>query len=167
MQALAHLQIRKGDYIGGVQEALATANAQLFSESTQNLAQLRVLVFMLDLFCALEPYTPSRAREKVQHMEQLLDAKLKDKNWRNDSAFQVPIQDTFDSALLRDTGGIFSRMHDGSYGLNFSWLRRSDVFSLGYVLSAAVHFNRNPHENHKSEVFLHQALDLTEGMSPY
>ena len=165
MKALLHLQSRKSGSLMEAQSALAIARAQQQTKSFDMPGQLHVLSHMIDLSCSLEPFDPQLAKSKMAAMHQLMDQVDKDAPWQKDGSFSVPLSPRHNNALLKDTGGVFSRASDGSYGMQFSWMGRVEAYALGYSLSAAATTfpSTTSTGSNTSEAFLLEAQKMSTG----
>ena len=164
-EALIHLHSRDVNSIVDAQRAIASARAQQLNAIMKDVPQLNVLVLFLDLVCSLDPYDQKASMPKMQEMQKFLDNEsCKAKISPIEDAFSVPIEGVSAGSLVLETGGVFSKSADGRDSLVFSWLARTDVYALAFLLSGVAVRYKNHNNRNKTEVFLLEGLKVTDGM---
>ncbi|KAG9971472.1 hypothetical protein KCU78_g23557, partial [Aureobasidium melanogenum] len=83
------------------------------------------------------------------------------RNTSPDGSFCVPTADSAPDDVSLDTCGIMERTADGKRAIVFQWLRRSELFALGYIFSSLASSSRNA-VDHKSEKYLIEGDKLTQ-----
>ncbi|KAG9817046.1 hypothetical protein KCU68_g18629, partial [Aureobasidium melanogenum] len=83
------------------------------------------------------------------------------RNASPDGSFCVPTADSALDDVSLDTCGIMERTADGKRAVVFQWLRRSELFALGYIFSSLASSSRNA-VDHKSEKYLIEGDKLTQ-----
>ncbi|KAI4730839.1 hypothetical protein E4T49_01198 [Aureobasidium sp. EXF-10728] len=78
-----------------------------------------------------------------------------------DGSFYVPTADAASDEISLDTCGIMEKTVDGKRAIVFQWLRRSELFALGYILSGLASSTRNA-VDHKSEKYVVEGDKLTQ-----
>jgi hypothetical protein len=77
-----------------------------------------------------------------------------------DGSFYVPTAETAPDDVSLDTGGIMEKTENGKRAIAFQWLRRSELFALGYILSSLASSSKNA-VDHKSEKYVVEGDKLT------
>lgn len=164
LEALVHLRASGPDAIQSAQRAIADARKHQFDPSLQGIPQLTALLDCLDLCCALVQFTAAQAMEKMRQMQVVMD-KLHENStlWRADGSFCIPVGEMVPEGqdIRADSGGIFERGADGQRVLVFGWLRKSELFSLGYLLSGMTTAHRIGDKT--SERYLKQGAEMCSG----
>ncbi|KAK5019299.1 hypothetical protein LTR60_001168 [Cryomyces antarcticus] len=159
LEAMAHLRAMGSDSIELAQRAIASARSYQLDPSMHQLPQITALLDCLDLACSLQQFSPEQAATKLQAMQFVMDRVNKDDRWNADGTFSIPIQTNTPSQLTASTGGIFQRNDDGE-ALTLCWLRRSELYTLGYFLSGVATMHRVAADV-KSEKYLTEGLKCT------
>jgi len=160
LTAMIHLRTRDPEAVTSAQTALATARAQQLDNDVNKVPQLQTLILLIDLACSLSPYNPGISKEKMTTMQAYLDATAPMSNWSRDGCLSVPILHPGSESIVMESGGIFTRDETGEY-LQFTWLAKADVYSVGYLLSALQFMPKAHERDSKAEQFLEGALAIT------
>ncbi|GAB1197361.1 hypothetical protein APSETT444_006654 [Aspergillus pseudonomiae] len=98
IEALAHLQQGSGfDSIEQAQRALAVARSHQLNDELRHIPQLTTLVQMVDICCSLLEYDINQSSQKLKNLQDLMDERLNDPNWRADGSFSIPLSGSFKS----------------------------------------------------------------------
>ena len=107
MQAAILLRLRKDDSVLEARAALAMARALLSNYTPQDLPQLYVLAYQLELACCLDPYDYQQAQSALQALKRLMDTQLSGTQWRRDRACYLCFNMAGFESVLFETGGLF------------------------------------------------------------
>ncbi|KAF1353582.1 cohesin loading factor [Delphinella strobiligena] len=170
LEALVHLRNGGPDAVQSSQRALAAARKHQLDPSLKKISQLAALLDCLDLCCDLISLTPDQAMVKMKQMQKVMDDASLDKTWRSDGSFCVPFGGVEAVSLATDiaanTGGVFERVSTGQRALVFRWIRRSELFSLGYLFSGIATAHKNSVDR-KAERYLEEGSKIsTEKYDP-
>ena len=169
-EALIHLRSDNLEAVQLAQRALAAARKHQLDPSLHKIPQLAALLDCLDLCCDLVRLTPTQAVPKMRQMQELMDDAHADKSWRPDGSFCVPINQRADPEMdiAANTGGVFERNSDGQRALVFRWIRRSELFHLGYLFSGIATAHKNGVDR-KAEKYLSEGAKISAGRNnvPY
>ncbi|CAD0113089.1 unnamed protein product, partial [Aureobasidium uvarum] len=102
---------------------------------------------------------PDQLLDKMTVMQRALDGGKRKTS--PDGSFYVPTADTAPDDVSLDTCGIMEKTADGKRAIVFQWLRRSELFALGYILSGLASSTRNA-VDHKSEKYVVEGDKLTQ-----
>lgn len=160
LTAMMHLRTRDPEAATSAQTALATARAQQLDVTVNNVPQLQALILLIDLVCSLSPYNADASKEKMMAMQAYLDATTTMSNWTRDGCLSVPILQAGSEGTVLESGGIFIRDETGVY-LQFTWLAKADVYSVGYLLSALQAYPKAHERDSKAAQFLEGGLGIT------
>lgn len=159
--AMVYLRLMNPDSIEQAQRAIASARSLQLQLTMNELGQIVALLDLIDLACNLQSYKPDRAVAKMRDLQAIMDSAVNgDGKSRDDGTFSVLIYRHPNPQLTGMTGGIFQRDADGRDRLSISWMRRRDLWMLGYYLSGVTALLKNPTEN-KAESYLKEGLKLT------
>ncbi|KAF2146126.1 uncharacterized protein K452DRAFT_219688 [Aplosporella prunicola CBS 121167] len=160
IEAMVHLHILNSDSVEQAQRAIASARSLQLQLSTRELGQIVALLDLVDLACNLRTYKPDQAVAKMRDMQAIMDSAVNGDNGRDDGSFAILIQRTTGGQTTASTGGIFRKYADGRDMLTVSWMRRRDLWTLGYFVSGVTALLKNPTED-KAESYLREGLKLT------
>lgn len=164
VEALIHLRSDGAEAVELSQRAIAAARKHQLDPGLATLPQLTALVDCLDACCDLVRLSPEQALKKMRAMHQAVDNATADKGlWRADGTFCVPLGEPASSDVATDSNGVFERTSEGQRGLVFSWIRRSELYAIGYIISGATTTHKNGMD-HKAEMYLVEGSRITEGM---
>lgn len=135
LEAMVHLRANTSESVELAQRALATARTHQLDPQMEQLPQLLAFIDCLDLACALVNHNPDQAMAKMQAMQRAMDAAGQNSNWREDGTLGLPVGQIATPELQLDCGGIFRTSSNGHRTLVFRWLKRSQLYALGYTLS--------------------------------
>ncbi|KAK0273271.1 hypothetical protein LTR35_012343 [Friedmanniomyces endolithicus] len=136
LDAVVHLKSGAADAVELAQRAIAAARMHQLSPEMQCAPQLRALLDCLDLACSLLQHKSTHIIEKMRQMQTSIDSTKYDNAWtQNASAFLVPIGNIFSGDIYADTAGILAATTKGELGLSFDWIRKGQLYALGYLLS--------------------------------
>ncbi|KAJ9641976.1 hypothetical protein H2199_005191 [Coniosporium tulheliwenetii] len=138
VQAMVHLQSGSMDCIEQAQRAIAAARSYQLQMTAQELGHFVTLLDFIDLACCLQQYNPEQATVKMQAMQASMDRISDEMGSTDDGSFSVLIERSSGGQATTSTGGIFQRTADGRDMLTFTWLRKLDLYLLGYYLSGVI-----------------------------
>ncbi|KAL1311083.1 hypothetical protein AAFC00_001291 [Neodothiora populina] len=168
LEALVHLRSDNSEAVQSAHRALAQARMHQLDPSLQSITQLAALLDCLDLCCDLVNLSPEQAVLKMKQMQKAMDDASTDKSWRPDGSFCIPVGEIVDASsnIVADTGGVFERLADGQKALTFMWIRRSELYSLGYLFSGIATAHKNSVDR-RAERYLEEGAKLcTEKYNP-
>ncbi|KAK1088815.1 hypothetical protein LTR48_001179 [Friedmanniomyces endolithicus] len=155
LDAVVHLKSGAADAVELAQRAIAAAQMQCAP-------QLRALLDCLDLACSLMQHKSTHIIEKMRPMQTSIDSTKYDNAWtQNASAFLVPIGNLFSGDIYADTAGILAATTKGELGLSFDWIRKGQLYALGYLLSGVASNYKHGGESQTDEM-LEGALRLAK-----
>lgn len=163
-ETLVHLRSGSSDALEWAQRAIAAARTHQLSEAVNKLPQVRVMLDFLDLTCALLQYRPDTIIEKLQHVHRHMDGACRDKWWKDDRHFLVPLGPVDDERTNAETAGIMSTSDNAETALVFEWLNKPQVYTLGYLLSGVAATFKGG-SMRKPQDFLTEAERLTKSDS--
>jgi hypothetical protein len=166
IEALAHLQQgTSSDAIEQAQRAVAVARSHQLNDELRHIPQLSTLVQMVDICCSLLEYDVNQSSQKLKVMQDLMDERLNDPNWRADGSFSIPLSGRSAGPSSIDTGDIL-QVQNGTLLLSFNWLPQHDLYALCYFLSSITLSAKNSYDGRKAEKFLQEGIRMVKGM-PY
>lgn len=164
IEALIHLRSDGSEAIELSQRAIAAARKHQLDPGLAALPQVTALMDCLDLCCDLVRLSPEQSLNKMRAMQQAMDSASADRGlWRADGTFCVPLGEPATADIDTDSNGIFERTSGGQRGLVFSWIRKSELYAIGYIISGATTTHKNG-VDHKAEKYLIEGSKITEGM---
>lgn len=165
IEALAHLQHgTSSDAIEQAQRAVAVARSHQLNDELRHIPQLSTLVQMVDICCSLLEYDVNQSSQKLKVMQDLMDERLNDPNWRADGSFSIPLSGRSAGPSSIDTGDIL-QVQNGTLLLSFNWLPQHDLYALCYFLSSITLSAKNSYDGRKAEKFLQEGIRMVKGMS--
>ncbi|KAL5047833.1 hypothetical protein BDW71DRAFT_196578 [Aspergillus fruticulosus] len=163
IEALAHLQQgSNSDSIEQAQRAIAVARSHQLNDELRHVPQLTTLVEIVDICCSLLEYDVNQSAQKLKVLQDLMDERLNDSNWRVDGSFSIPLSGKSAGPSSIDTGDIL-QVQSGTLLLSFSWLPQHDVYALCYFLSSITLSCKNSHDGRKAEKFLQEGVRMLKG----
>ncbi|RHZ45777.1 uncharacterized protein CDV56_103559 [Aspergillus thermomutatus] len=163
IEALAHLQHgTSSDAIEQAQRAVAVARSHQLNDELRHIPQLSTLVQMVDICCSLLEYDVNQSSQKLKVMQDLMDERLNDPNWRADGSFSIPLSGRSAGPSSIDTGDIL-QVQNGTLLLSFNWLPQHDLYALCYFLSSITLSSRNSYDGRKAEKFLQEGIRMIKG----
>ncbi|KAG9912795.1 hypothetical protein KCU60_g12312, partial [Aureobasidium melanogenum] len=159
LEALVHLRSGQADSADNFQRSLAAARTHQLNREVTDISQVATLLDCLDLCSDLVSGKPDQLFDKMNVMQKALDGGKR--NTSPDGSFCVPTADFAPDDVSLDTCGIMERTADGKRAIVFQWLRRSELFALGYIFSSLASSSRNA-VDHKSEKYLIEGDKLTQ-----
>ena len=161
LEAIVHIRSGSTDAVDLTQRAMATARTHQLDPEMQRLPQIRGLLDCLDLTCSLIQFNPDQAIARMRQMQNNLDTGTRDAGWSKDGSFTVELGETDSEDLEQDTCGIMKRTKDGSAALVFRWITKSQLYSLGFLLSGLTKLHQHSGDR-KADQFLNEGLKLTK-----
>jgi hypothetical protein len=158
IEALVHLRSSQADSADNFQRSLAAARTHQLNREVTDISQIATLLDCLDLCSDLINGKPDQLPEKMNIMQRALDGGKRKTS--PDGSFCVPTAETASDDVSLDTGGIMEKTDDGKRAIVFQWLRRSELFALGYILSGLASSSKNALD-HKSEKYVVEGDKLT------
>lgn len=158
IEALVHLRSGQADSADNFQRSLAAARTHQLNREVTDISQIATLLDCLDLCSDLINGKPDQLSDKMTVMQRALDGGKRKTS--PDGSFSVPTAETAPDDISLDTGGIIERTDDGKRAIVFQWLRRSELFALGYILSGLACSSKNSID-HKSERYVVEGDKLT------
>ncbi|GFF26004.1 MAU2 chromatid cohesion factor homolog [Aspergillus udagawae] len=163
IEALAHLQHgTSSDAIEQAQRAVAVARSHQLNDELRHIPQLSTLVQMVDICCSLLEYDINQSSQKLKVMQDLMDERLNDPNWRADGSFSIPLSGKSAGPSSIDTGDIL-QVQNGTLLLSFNWLPQHDLYALCYFLSSITLSAKNSYDGRKAEKFLQEGIRMVKG----
>ncbi|KAF7117518.1 hypothetical protein CNMCM5793_006540 [Aspergillus hiratsukae] len=163
IEALAHLQHgTSSDAIEQAQRAVAVARSHQLNDELRHIPQLSTLVQMVDICCSLLEYDVNQSSQKLKVMQDLMDERLSDPNWRADGSFSIPLSGRSAGPSSIDTGDIL-QVQNGTLLLSFNWLPQHDLYALCYFLSSITLSSKNSYDGRKAEKFLQEGIRMVKG----
>ena len=163
VEALVHLQFASSESLEQAQRALAIARSHQLEQQVAGIPQLNVLIRFVDLCCSLQDANTEQAMAKMESMQAMMDQMVKDPKWTTEGSFAIPLSQATSGILQTPSGGGIMRSKGGGNVLMMDWLPKKDVYSIGYLLSAAARSHRNATDGHKAERLLLEGLSMTRG----
>lgn len=158
IEALVHLRGGQADSADNFQRSLAAARTHQLNREVTDISQIATLLDCLDLCSDLINGKPDQLPDKMNVMQRALDSGKR--RTSPDGSFCVPTAETAPHDISLDTGGIMERTGDGKRAIAFQWLRRSELFAIGYILSGLACSSKNAMD-HKSEKYVIEGDKLT------
>ncbi|KAL4780540.1 cohesin loading factor-domain-containing protein [Aspergillus varians] len=163
VEALAHLQHgSSSDSIEQAQRAIAAARSHQLNDELRHIPQLTTLVQIVDICCSLLEYDVNQSSQKLRVLQDLMDERLNDSNWRPDGSFSIPLSGKSAGPSSMDTGDIL-QVQNGTLLLSFSWLPQHDLYALCYFLSSVTLSCKNSLDGRKAEKFLQEGVRMLKG----
>ncbi|KAL4918024.1 cohesin loading factor-domain-containing protein [Aspergillus aurantiobrunneus] len=163
VEALAHLQQgSSSDSIEQAHRAIAAARSHQLNDELRHIPQLTTLVQIVDICCSLLEYDVNQSSQKLRILQDLMDERLNDSNWRADGSFSIPLSGKSAGPSSMDTGDIL-QVQNGTLLLSFSWLPQHDLYALCYFLSSITLSCKNSHDGRKAEKFLQEGVRMLKG----
>ncbi|KAF7591294.1 hypothetical protein BBP40_001803 [Aspergillus hancockii] len=163
IEALSHLQQGSSfDSIEQAQRALAVARSHQLNDELRQIPQLTTLVQMVDICCSLLEYDINQSSQKLKDLQDLMDERLNDPNWRADGSFSIPLSGKSAGPSSIDTGDIL-QVQNGTLLLSFNWLPQHDLYALCYFLSSITLSCKNSYDGRKAEKFLQEGIRMVQG----
>ncbi|THW49888.1 hypothetical protein D6D21_02210 [Aureobasidium pullulans] len=141
LEALVHLRSGQADSADNFQRSLAAARTHQLNRDVAGISQIAALLDCLDLCSDLINGKPDQLMEKMNVMQKALDGGKR--KTASDGSFCVPTTDSAPEDISLDTGGIMERTAEGRRAIVFQWLRRSELFALGYIFSSLASVSKN------------------------
>ena len=163
-ETLLQIQVGTPESVELAQRALAAAKRFQLHESLVQVPQLMAMVKILDLACELVFSTAGQDKSRMATMQEMMDSANRSTEWGADGIFAVPTTLPAPEELAEDANGIFRRDASGCYALVFGWLRKTELYSTGYLLSAVVSLQRNCLDE-RQEKYLKEGIKMTDGKS--
>lgn len=161
MEALIQVhRSTSNDAIEQSQHALASARSVQLNSQAQNIRQLTVMMHFVDVLCSVFHANQNEAQAKMMEMNTFLDQRRADADWTEDGEFLVPLSEhtSRQSQATASESGAVHLNASGAVSLKLQWLPRDEIYTLAYVISAAVVMPKNPQDGHQAEAYLQQAL---------
>lgn len=154
LEALVHLRIRSSGSPASAQLALAKARSTQPQGNAVVSHEISALVAILDLASDMDrAISPA----KLKAMQQVVDH-IDENSWAADGCFTVPLQCQVPDAHI-DSGGILQNDTNGRCLLPFSWIRRSELYALAYLMSGVAGFQKN-YMDRLTDKYLHDGIKL-------
>lgn len=160
--AMVYLRLMNPDSIEQAQRSIASARSLQLQLTMEELGPIVALLDLIDLACNLQSYKPDQAVAKMRDLQAIMDSAVNGDNSKDDGTFSVLVHRPPSVQLTGTTGGIFQRNGDGRDRLSLAWMRKRDLWMLGYYLSGVTALLKNPIED-KAESYLKEGLKLTRG----
>ncbi|SMY21478.1 unnamed protein product [Zymoseptoria tritici ST99CH_1A5] len=166
--ALVHLRSTSPDSLDMAQRALATARAHQLGPEMASMPQVKAMLDFLDLACSLVNLQADQAITKMRSMQSDLDAAARNPLWPQiGNEWFLPLAQLKGTSadLELDTQGIFKTTPSGDPGLSFKWLTKTQVYTLGFLLSGLSNMHKNAGTEHHAESFLSEGVKLSNATS--
>lgn len=161
LEALVHARSGTAESLEQAQRALTTARTHQLDPSLTNIPPLMALVNIVDMACELACCNFDAIGPKMLVMQRLMDQNNNDESWSPDGSFCVPIGISGPAEIKDDAKGILQQDTSGRWSLVFNWLKRQDLYSIGYLLSGVASMQRNCMDE-KAGKYLREGLKLTD-----
>lgn len=138
LEALVHLRIRSSGSPAFAQLALAKARSTEPQGNAVVSHEISALVAIVDLASDMDRVIPPA---KLKAMQRVVDH-IDEDSWATNGSFTVPLQCHVPDAHI-DSGGILQNDTNGRCLLPFSWIRRSELYALAYLMSGVAGFQKN------------------------
>ncbi|KAI4141691.1 MAG: hypothetical protein LQ340_007569, partial [Diploschistes diacapsis] len=156
-EALAHVShSRSSESIEQAQTALATIRSAQMSSVTAQVPNLTIMAHFVDVMCSLFRDEFDMAVTKMTAMHVSLEELRENSSWTADGTFRVPLSRPATKAGGSSHGIVLTDQSGRSF-LQVRWLPKDVIYTLGYMLSAAVTMAKNPQER-MAERFLKEAM---------
>ena len=156
-EALAHVShSRSSESIEQAQTALATVRSAQMSSVTAQVPNLTIMAHFVDVMCSLFRDEFDMAATKMTAMHVSLEELRENSSWTVDGTFRVPLSRPA-TKVEGYSHGIVLTDQSGRSFLQVRWLPKDMIYTLGYMLSAAVTMAKNPQER-MAERFLKEAM---------
>ena len=157
LEALAHItRSNTSESIEQAQRALASVRSAQMGSDIKKIPNLTVMAHFVDLTCSLlrDEYDMAVQKMKVMHvsLEELRDSS----SWISNGVFKIPVSQKSPRAGGSTHGPVLVDKAGNSY-LQLKWLPKDEIYTLGYMLSAAVTMAKNPLDR-MAENFLKEAM---------
>lgn len=163
IEALVHAgRSNNPENIEQAQTALATARSSQLDPLARGIPQLMVMMHFVDLCCSLHQDDLDQAGAKMALLHSTLDGLANDHTWKDSGHILVPIRPHATRVKSGvSLGGVIESDNNGNSLLVINWLPKDEIYTLGYLLSAAVVVHKNPQDG-RAEEFLREALGMFE-----
>lgn len=160
MEALAHLRMGQTDSAEQFQRCLAAARTHQLNPDVAGISQITALLDCLDLCSDLMNGKSEQLNDKMNVMQKALDGGKR--KTASDGSFSVPTTDAAPLDISLDTGGIMERSVAGKRAITFQWLRKSELYAVGYIFSSLASLSKNLVDR-KAEKYVIEGGKLTQG----
>ena len=159
VEALLHVnRSNTSESIEHAQRALAAARSLQLSPKAR-IPQLEIMTHFVDLLCSLFRDDLDNVTVKMGLLHSRLDGLSNNTFWTQSGQFLVAMsqQSAQTMQAAGSAQGIVCTDGAGQLCLQINWLPKDEIYTLGYILSAAAVFNRNA-QDRKAETYLNEAL---------
>jgi Cohesin loading factor len=141
------------------QHALASARSTQLNPQATNIHQLATMMYFVDVLCSVYHASQNEAQAKMTEMNTFLDQRKEDPAWKVNGEFLVPLGENTSqqSQNIASESGVVHMDANGNLFLRLQWLPKDEIYTLAYVISAAVVMPKNPLDGHQAEIYLQQA----------
>ena len=162
MEAMTHL-IRTSvpESIENAQTALAAARGSQVNPLADGIHQLTVMGLLVDLCCQIYRNETEGALTLMKEFIASVDNIIAGRNWDSDGLFLIPLTSQSAGMIpsLGLTNGVICPDKGKRLCLRMFWIGKHAIFSLGYMVCAAVNMHRNSQDS-KAEEYLKEAAGL-------
>ncbi|CAJ2508004.1 Uu.00g091900.m01.CDS01 [Anthostomella pinea] len=151
IEGLSHLRVMKEDSIVRIQACIAQA-AKYQLEDSVHILQLDVLTLMLDLACSLHQKSSNVIGQKMQALQDRMDASHKDTSWSlTNTDMLLPIRKQPGNAQIisDESGGVLrpGSEYDSNDYLVMSFWNKLEAYTITYTYSSlAFLYQQNRHD---------------------
>ena len=164
LEALIHLQSPASDSVEQSQNALALARRLQLDTNVETIPQIQVMIQYIDLCSALQQAQYENILQKLSATQETMDAIANNQNWRYDGTFFLPLS----AKSVQGTplmGSDTLQQQDSQPVLVVNWLPKTDIYSIGFLLSGISSRSKNAQGEHEAESFLNESGRLVRGDS--
>lgn len=146
IEAMTHInRSNSSEAIEQAQRALATVRSAQNNPLAAKVPVLSIIAYFVDLTCSLFKDETAIATTKMNAMHATLEELRNHPSWTADGTFLVPIsQQSARTVQGRGSahGVVITDQSNQAY-IRMRWLPKDEIYTLGYLLSAAVAMSRN------------------------
>lgn len=141
------------------QHALASARSVQLDSQAKGIHHLTAMTHFVDVLCSIYQASQTEAHTKMTGMNAFLE-KCKDyPTWTANGEFSVPLNEitSQSSRAVASENGVVHIDEQGQVYLRMRWLPKDEIYTLAYIISAAVLISRNAQDGHQAEQSLQNA----------
>ena len=156
IEALTRItRLNSPDNIEETQRALARVRSAQSSSEAAMIPNISIMALFIDMACSLSKDDFKAATTQMKAMHKSLEELQDHPAWTSDGTFRVPLSRAATKARGSTQGAVIMDERGNSY-LQLSWLPKDEIYTLGYMLSAAVTMIKNA-QDRMAEKFLREA----------
>ncbi|CAG8962054.1 hypothetical protein HYFRA_00005096 [Hymenoscyphus fraxineus] len=162
MEAMAHMRSAAPDSMVLAQGALGAARKHQLTVGA-TILQLNGLTHLLDVMCSIREGSIQEMLVKLKNLQVTMDQVLHNEKWgRSSDVIAIPINRTAKSShtVSYETRAVLGIGEDGRDNLMFSFLSKTDAYSISYLLCGVVLLHRG---DQKGVKYLKEGLNTLKG----